>query len=201
MRKADSPILPSVNWKHAPVYKLARMLSRNLDTFIPLPHAFNIKNTIQLMNDLLDNHFDQDLKFVSVNIMNIYSNIPITELIKIIEIMCKQNDLNIEIKNEIITMCNILTKQNYFQYEDLQYIQEDGLAMGPRTSSFFSEICLQYLESTKIFDILLKYHIIGYFQYVGDILIVYKNEVTNIQEELDSFNNTNNVIYYGRRSE
>jgi len=86
-------------------------------------------------------------------------------------------------------MCNILTKQNYFQYEDLQYIQEDGLAMGAPTSSFFSEIYLQYLESTKIFDILLKYHIIRYFRYVDDILTVYKNEVMNIQEELDSFNN------------
>ena len=122
MHKADSPIRPSVNWKHAPVYKLARMLARNLDKFIPLPHTFNIKNIIQLTNDLPDIQYDQDLKFVSFNIMNIYSNIPITELIKIIEIMCKQNDLNIEIKNEIITMCNILTKKNYFQYEDLQYI-------------------------------------------------------------------------------
>jgi hypothetical protein len=59
--------------------------------------------------------------------------------------MCKQNDLNIEIKNEIITTCNILTKQNYFQYKDVQYIQEDGLAMGAPTSSIFSAIYLQYL--------------------------------------------------------
>jgi len=85
-------------------------------------------------------------------------------------------------------MCNILTKQNYFQYKDLQYIQENGLAMGAPTSTIFSEIYLKYLESTKIFDILLKYHTLGYFQYVDDILIVYKNEVMNIHEVLDSFN-------------
>jgi len=36
---------------------------------------------------------------------------------------------------------------------------------------------------------LLKYHTPGYFRYMDDILIVYKNEVMNIQEVLDSFNN------------
>jgi len=72
MHKADSPIRTSVKWKHAPVYKLARMLARNLDTFIPLPHIFNLKNTIHLMNDLLDIQFDQDLKFISFDIMNMY---------------------------------------------------------------------------------------------------------------------------------
>jgi hypothetical protein len=100
--------------------------------------------------------------------------------------MCKQNELNIDVKTEIIKICNILTKQNYFQYENLQYIQEDGSAIGAPTSSVLSEIYLQYLESTKIFDILLKYHIIGYFRHVDDILIVYNNEMTNIQY---SFNN------------
>ena len=52
-----------------------------------------------------------------------------------------------------------------------------------------SEIYLRYLESNKILDILLKYHIIGYFRYVDDILIVYNNEMTDIKEVLHSFNN------------
>jgi len=157
IHKADSPIRPRVNWKDAPAFNLARTLARNLETFIPLPCVFNIKNTIQLMNDLLDIRFNEDLKFVSFDIINMYSNIPITELIKIIKITCKQNDLNIGIKNKIIKMCNFLTKQNYFQYKDLQYIQEYGLAMGDPTSSVFSEVYLQYLESTKIFDIPLTF--------------------------------------------
>jgi len=112
IHKADSPIRPRVNWKDDPVYNLAWMLARNVEMFIPLQYIFNIKNTIPLINDLLDIQFEQDLKLVSFDTMNMYSNIPITEVIKIIEITCKQNDLNIEIKNEIIKMCNILTWKN-----------------------------------------------------------------------------------------
>jgi hypothetical protein len=51
-------------------------------------------------------------------------------------------------------------------------------------TSFFSEIYLQYLENRKIFGILVKPRIIGYFRYVDDILLVYQNNVTNIQCEL-----------------
>jgi len=98
------------------------------------------------MEDLLDIPFDKDLKFFSFDIENTYSSNPITEITKVIKVMCKKNRLNMEIKNEIFKICNILTKQNYSQYEDLQYIQEDGLDMGAPTSSILSEIYLQYLE-------------------------------------------------------
>jgi hypothetical protein len=187
IHKTDYPIRPIVNWKEAPAYKLVTMLTKKLGILIPLPYILNIKNTNQLMEDL-DIPFDKDLKFFTFDIENTNSNISITEITKIIEVMCKQNRLNMEIKNEIIKTCNILTKENYFQYEDLQYRQEDGLAMGAPTSSILSEIYLQYLENTKIFDILLKQHIIGYFRYVDDILIVYKNGMTNIHDMLDTVN-------------
>ena len=75
------------------------MSAKNLEIFIPLQYIFNITNSIQLMEDLLDITFDKDLKFISVDITNKYLNIPITEIIKFIEIMCKQNELNTEIKN------------------------------------------------------------------------------------------------------
>ena len=165
------------------------MLAKNLETFIPLPYTFNVKNTIQLMNDLCDIPFDKNLEFVSFDIMNMYTNTPITEIIKIIKVLCKQNDFDRTVKNKLIKICKIITKQNYFQYRDSQYIQEHNLAMRPPTSSIFSKIYLQYLKNTKICDILINYRIVGYFRYVDDILIVYKKELTNIQEILDPFNN------------
>lgn len=56
-------------------------------------------------------------------------------------------------------------------------------------SSIFPEIYLKYFENTKIFDILVKHYIIVYFQYADDILIVYKNNATNIHKVLITFNN------------
>ena len=60
--------------------------------------------------------------------------------------------------------------------------------MGSPTSSVFSELYLQYMESTAIFDILVCNNITGYFRYVDDILIVYDKTITDKIEVFDSFN-------------
>lgn len=93
IHKINSPIRPTVNWKDALAYKLARMLARNIEMFIPLPYTLKVKNCIQLTNDHRDIPFDNDLKFVSFDITNMYYNSHRTELIKIIDIMCKQKIL------------------------------------------------------------------------------------------------------------
>jgi hypothetical protein len=80
------------------------------------------------------------------------------------------------------------SKQNYFQFQNQVYKQNTGLALGPPSSSTFSELYLQYLEHTITYDILLRHNIMGYFRYVDDILIAYDSNKTNISEVLNSFN-------------
>ena len=92
-------------------------------------------------------------------------------------------------KQSIIKLSKTLIDQNYFQILDETYVQTEGLAMGAPTSSIFSELYLQFLENSTIYNILLNYHIKGYFRYVDDILIVYDEEKTNIDTLLDCFNN------------
>jgi hypothetical protein len=60
--------------------------------------------------------------------------------------------------------------------------------MGSATSSIFSEIYLQYIESTAIYDILRHNNIAGYFRYVDDILIVNNKTATDILNVFNSFN-------------
>ena len=60
--------------------------------------------------------------------------------------------------------------------------------MGAPTSSVFSEIYLQNLENTKIAELLIKHNVEGYFRYVDDILVMYKEDQTNTNNMLDDFN-------------
>jgi hypothetical protein len=61
--------------------------------------------------------------------------------------------------------------------------------MGTPTSSVLSEIYLQYLENSIIENLLINYRVTGYFRYVHDILIVYNEDITNIDSLLHQFNN------------
>jgi hypothetical protein len=66
--------------------------------------------------------------------------------------------------------------------------------VGAPTSFFPPEMCVQYLENSKIFGILLKHCISMYFQYFDGILLVYQNSVTNINEVLNTFNDLTQTV-------
>ena len=87
-----------------------------------------------------------------------YTNIPTSELIKIIDKARQDNYVEDSLKLDIIKLSNIIIEQNHFQFSGETYIQSEGLAMGAPTSSTFSEFYLQHLDISNIYNLLLQQH-------------------------------------------
>jgi len=189
IHKTGAPIRPVINWKNAPAYKLAKMLTKKLQMYVSLPYTFNIKNSVQLIEELLCIPFNPNLQFVSFDITNMYSNVPTSDLIHIIELIIDQQFIDGKTKHELINLSKIIIEQNYFQFDNSYYSQENGLAMGSPTSPIFSQMYLQCIQNTAVYDTLLHNNITGYFRYVDDILIVYDRTNTDIIKVLDSLIN------------
>ena len=166
-----------------------------LNTLLPLPYAFNIKNTTHLINDLKEITWNENLHLASFDISNMYTNIPTDRIPTIIHLLCNHYNLDTHTQSELLHLCQLILAQNYFNFRSVTYIQTSGLAMGSPTSSLFSEIFLQFLEATKLFVILIRHHTIGYFRYVADIL-VYDSSVTNIHHVLDQFNDATSTLTF-----
>ena len=141
------------------------------------------------MKDLRAIPYDRNMKFASLDLTNMYSNVPTNELMTILKNICENNNIEKKTARDIMKITRVLIQQNYFQYQNTTYVQTEGLAMGAPTSSVFSEIFLQWLENTKIVDLLIKHEIEGYFRYVDDILVVYREDKTNIHNLLNELNN------------
>jgi hypothetical protein len=62
VNKVGCPIRPVINWQGAPAYKLAKHLNKLIHLLIPLPNAFNIKNSIHLIEDLLEIPYKQGIR-------------------------------------------------------------------------------------------------------------------------------------------
>jgi hypothetical protein len=138
IQKPNSPIRPIVNWKQAPAYKTAKLLTKKLSQYIPLLNTFNVKNSAHLIQDLTDIPYDSNLQFVSFDITNMYTNIPTDELINIINSLCKEKSIQEKLRNEIIQITKLIIRQKYFQFQNQFVIQINGLAVGAPTSSIFS---------------------------------------------------------------
>jgi hypothetical protein len=117
-----------------------------------------------------------------------YTNIPTNELLGIINLVCNSNYVEENLKHDILKLSKIIMDQKYFHFKDSTYLQHEGFAMGPPTSPVLSEFYLQFLENSKIYNLPLNYNILGYFRYVDNILIIFKENTTNIEDLLNRFN-------------
>jgi len=201
IHKTNIPIRPIINWRNAPAYHLAKLISDTITKEIPLPNTFNVKNTVQLTQDLQEISISEHIHLASFDIKDMYTNIPTKTLPQILKLACNQTQTPKKLQHELITLLRTVLKQNYFQYKQQIYKQNTGLAMGAPSSSILSELFLQYIEHTKIYDILNKHSILGYFRYVDDILLVYDITVTNINTVLDEFNNVAQPMFFTMEKE
>jgi len=139
-------IRPIVNWQHAPAYKLAKLLTEKIQQLASLPYAYNIKKKSQLIQELKQTPLTPTSAFASLNITNMYSNIPIEETKHILYNSITHNAIDQHTITELINWYEIVTQQNYFENNDQIILQKDGLAMGAPSSSIISEIFPQNIE-------------------------------------------------------
>jgi hypothetical protein len=146
-----------------------------------LPYTFNIKNTTQLIQNLKEIPILPTHKCASLDI-SIYSNIPITETIRILEDIMEHNLINSQIKEEFLTSYDIITKQYYFIINNNIIVQNDKLIVGAPSSILLSEVYLQHLENSHIAYLAQKHRIIRVksFLYVDDILLIFDPNHTDI---------------------
>jgi len=138
------------------------------------------------MRDISEISFVPELKLASLDISDMYSNIPTDELENIIYKLCKQQSLEDTLTREILAITRTILTQSYFSFKGKTYLQKKGQAMDAPTSSILCEIYLQHLENTRIFNILRNSGIEGYFRYVDDILLIYNKNRRDIGEIVHS---------------
>jgi hypothetical protein len=73
--------------------------------------------------------------------------------------------------------------------------------MGAPTSAIISAAYIQNTEHKQIFPVLVKLQITGYFRYVDDILIIYDQAKTNIDQTLADFNEQQPTIKFTMEKE
>ena len=102
IHKTNWPIRTIINWQNAPAYKIAKLLSRLLQLYIPLPNVFNVKNSIQLINDLTEISIDKNTRLASFDIESMYSNVPTDELTSIIKFIISHLNIDDKLMEELI---------------------------------------------------------------------------------------------------
>jgi hypothetical protein len=116
-------------------------------------------------------HISSTYRMRFLDITNLYSSIPIKDVIQIITSKLEHKSSSVpNIECELITFTHLTTTQNYLEFDNTFWQQHEGTPMGSPISSMLVEIFIQYLEDTHYPNLVKKRHIKLIQIYIDDIL-------------------------------
>jgi hypothetical protein len=122
-------------------------------------------------------HINTHHRLLAQDIKDLNVNTPIQETLNLTKAQLTRN--NKQTTLQIMTLLNIILKQNYFSFHDQIYQPDKGMAMGSPVSGTMAEVFLQHLEETIIKPLLDTKILSFYTRYVDDILLIYDSTRTN----------------------
>jgi hypothetical protein len=180
---------------------LAQLLTQKIKLIAQLPNTHNLENTTDLIKKLEKTPILPHYTFASLDISNLYTNIPVKETKEIITNKLDNNNTDPQTKHEILNWYDTITNQNYFSNNGIIHIQKEGLAMGAPTSGIIAEYFLQHLEDTHITHLSRKHNIVAHFRYVDDILLIYDSQHTDTNSITRDFNNIHTNMKFTAETE
>jgi hypothetical protein len=124
-------------------------------------------------------HIANNYNMITLDIKDLYVSLTKQGITHATVTWVDKNKKDINIKEQLIKMLNVIIEQNYFQYNNQYFKTEKGLAMGSPTSGTFAEIYLQLIEELYIKHGIEDQNIVYYKRYVDDIFIIFDTRRIN----------------------
>jgi len=202
--KTDKPVRPVINSINAPSYNLSKFLCNLIKSRIDLESKHTCKNSRDFIDSIKGIKIDTNNTLITVDIDNMYSNIPRDEALTALKEKLEQSDMFSEEEIvDILKMVEEIMKQNYFVWEGKIYYDPKGLPMGGPLSALLAEIYLQKFEKENILCSKNEHShkIMFYKRYVDDIFIITKTNKRQSKLMIKHFNQMHKSIKFKMEEE
>jgi hypothetical protein len=195
IHKPTAPIRPIINNINAPSYKIATYMQQKLKELVQLENQYNCINSATFAEDITRLHLHDNYKFLTLDIKDLYVNIPIQNTLHITKLLLHKHKVNKYVATDTLNISETILNQNYFQYEGNFHKPKTGIAMGSPLSGIIAEIFIQHLQHQLLKHTLENKTIICYTRYV-DIFIVYNLNRTTLQHIQEQFNKQHKAMKF-----
>jgi hypothetical protein len=145
LHKVGNPIRLVINNRSALSYKATKKFNSILQQYLNLDNCYTVVNSSTLAQDLTKLNINKQHGLITLDIKDLYVNIPARETIDIIRLQLLKHN-NPEITSQICKLLETILQQNYFTFQEQIYQPDKGIAMGSPISGTIAEIFLQYIE-------------------------------------------------------
>ncbi|XP_075163076.1 uncharacterized protein LOC142235701 [Haematobia irritans] len=177
IHKPNMPLRPIASSFEVPCYNLSKYIGTILKNIIL--EKYNIKNSLELKVKLDNIYLDEDDILISLDVVSLFTNIPIHLAIKYIMTKWEslQNHTKIPKSQFLKALQFCLNDNNYFIFEDNIYNQTYGMPMGNPLSPTIADIILDTLLESCLTELdQQNIHIKMITKYVDDLFAIIKKK-------------------------
>lgn len=182
--------------------QIAKWLNLILREVLNFENSFAVKNTLDLTNKLKNIKIPKDCFLVSFDVNNLFPSIPPKDCLKILSNLLNQNcNLSLLHKNNLLSLTEFVLNQNFFCFNNKNFIQKLGLAMGSSLSPFLAELFMNNLEKDIFKNICFSPHIKFWYRYVDDVLCLFTGNSFDLNNFLTFINSLHTSIKFSYETE
>ncbi|XP_072743287.1 uncharacterized protein [Anoplolepis gracilipes] len=186
IHKPNTPYRLIVSSINSPLHSLAIFLHKLMVNNFPTPPSY-VKNSFDIVNKLNNTHLDEDLKFISLDVISLFTNIPTNLALDCISNKWEYLSNNCDLSEaEFLNGIKLILNCTYFIFNNVIYRQTFETPMGPPLSPIIADIVLQDLEKKALNT--LHFNPPFYFRFVDDIIMAVPSD--SIDYTPNTFNST-----------
>lgn len=193
IHKENIPMRPVVSYIGAPAYNLAKFLNNYIKIKSSFNPQYSLSNSLDLINKIKNVHIPPNSKLISLDVESLFTNVPYHECLILLEQQFERQRLLPGEINDIINLTKLSMEQNYFRFNNTYYRQKEGLAMGSPLSPLMAEVFMDNFECKYIVN---EPHILFYYRYVDDIIILWTGTLRQIDIFVSKLNNIHPKIKF-----
>lgn len=202
IHKPDTPIRPITNFRSAPAYKLAKFLQQYLKSNYVFSCNRSMTSSAAFAQHIHNLKLLNTHRMMSLDIKDMYSNIPVTDTLDIIQNNMENNpNISSTECDDILILIRVATNQNYFMFDNTIYIQNHGLPMGSPLSGTLANIYVDHLENKFLESFNKNNAILEWNRYIDDIFLIYDSTKVSHNHILDNINEQHANIKFTMETE
>ena len=194
IHKPAIPMRPITSGIGSAPHRLAKHLARPLSSLLGKISKAHLRNSNDLIEQLKEINF-KDKIMASFDVKSLFTNVPTEgalEATKRALNHINEEDLPIN-KKHYMELVSICVNFNCFMFENQEYVQHHGLAMGSPLSAVMASLYMESLEEDNFLRIIGRGS--QWYRYVDDVLVIVPKN-TNLNNKLRRLNSINDNIEF-----
>ena len=196
LHKTPMGIRPIVSSCESPTENISQFIDYWLQPIMKGNPSY-LKDTTELINQLNELTIPTDTLLVTIDVKSLYTCIPHKEGIRACaEALEKSKAIYSDQPDThtLITLLEIVLKNNTFEFNNKCYIQLQGTAMGTRLAPAYANIFMSKLEEAILSATPLKPTY--YKRFIDDIFILWPHSIADLHKFISSLNNYHPLIKF-----